>query len=183
MQTEEKRDLLISTAIGGLIGVLIVAFSREIPQMGLNDQYVIIQIIAFSLFAGSMPIRAYFATSPQGILVSTAISVTGVIVLIGVLADTVGILPNLILLIAYGIGAALTYTGFSGSFFSEQYLHLITIVVAAWILSFCIIILLGLVFGGAATLLSGVVLVAVVITFVVLCDSIAAEMNTVPTFP
>jgi len=182
MQTEEKRDILISTAIGGLIGVLIVAFSREIPQMGLNDQYVIIQIIAFSLFAGSMPIRAYFATSPQGILVSTAISVTGVIVLIGVLADTV-ILPNLIVLIAYGIGAALTYTGFSGSFFSEQYLHIITIVVAAWILSFCIVILLGLVFGGAATLLSGVVLVAVVMTFVVLCDSIAAEMNTVPTFP
>ena len=69
MQAEEKQDLSISIILGGILGGILVAFSQDLPHLGLNDQYVIVQLVALGLLVGSMPIRAYFGTSPQGILV------------------------------------------------------------------------------------------------------------------
>lgn len=183
MQADEKRDLSISVVLGGLLGAIIVGFSQGFPQMGLNDQYVIVQLIALGFLIGSMPIRAYFGTSPQGILVAIAVSVAGGIILIAMLSSTVDILYKLTPVVASIFGAAVTYIGFTGTLIPELTLHLVTIVIAAWVLSFGIILLLGLVLSGSATMLLGIVSVAVVVCFVVLFDSIVAEMDSVPTFP
>ena len=183
MQAEEKQDLSISIILGGILGGILVAFSQDLPHLGLNDQYVIVQLVALGLLVGSMPIRAYFGTSPQGILVPSAVSVTGGIVLIAMVASTIGISHKIIAVVAWIIGGAVNYVGFSSALVPDLALHLATIIIAAWVLSFGVILLLGLLLGGAATMLVGVVSVAVIICFVVVFDSIAAEMDTFPTLP
>lgn len=183
MQREEIRDLSLAILLGGLIGGLLVFFSQTLPNLGLNTNYVAVQIAAFALFVGALPVRAYFGSSPQGILVPVAVSITGAVIFVALLASTADVWLKLIAAISAVTGTVSAYAGFSTTIVPDYTLHLATIVLAAWTLSFGVILLLGLILGGASSILAWVVSVAVSITFVVLFDSIGEEMNTIPNIP
>jgi len=182
METEEKRDLSIAILLGGLIGGLIVFFSQTLPHFGLSDSYIAIQMAVFGLLVGVLPLRAYFGSSPQGILVSAAVSVTTGMIFVAVLASGAVIWLKLITAISVAVGGISTYFGFLSAAIPNYVLHLGTIMIVAWILSFGVVILFGLVLGGAGSILTWIVSVGVTITFAVLFDSIGEEMNTVPNF-
>jgi len=183
METEEIRDLSIAVLLGGLIGGLLVFFSQTLPHLGLNTNYVAVQIAAFGLLVGVLPIRSYFGSSPQGILVPAAVSVTGAVVFVALLASTADVWLKLIAGGSAVLGAISAYSAFSTPVVPDSVLHLATIGLGAWILSFGVVLLLGLMLGGATSILTWVVSVGIAIAFVILFDSIGEEMNTVPKIP
>jgi hypothetical protein len=177
MKKEEIRDTAIAAVFGAIVGGAIVAFASRLPRLGLSDQYLLVQLVAFGALVGSLPVIAYRSQTPQAILVSIALSVTGLILMGAVVASSLALVAKGVAVASLAVAVGATGAGFESSTVPDRTVHVASIVVAAWLLSFAAVVLLALLSAGTVPSFTWAVLIVVVIAFLVFFDSIGREVT------
>jgi hypothetical protein len=177
MKREEIRDVTIALLIGGLIGVSVLAFATRLPDIGLRAAYVAAQVVAFVVVFGALPAVSLHADTPQGILVPLGFSTAGGVLLAGLLRSDVPFELKVATTAGIAVSALVAHLALGRLGLPESVIVYPVVGAAAWLLAFAVIVFVALLAASQLTAFTWAAAVAVVVSFLVLFDSLGRELS------
>lgn len=166
----------MAVTIGTVVALCLAAFVLQIPELGLDDSYLYMQMIGFGVLIGVLPVIGYNGKTAQGIMVSICLTVTGVILLAALLLSGVSSDIKSLTLSALAVSAVSAEISYRTAV-PDVLVLFVSVLASAWIFAFSLVVFLGLLSGSVVPTFIWAGVIVGVAAFAVLFDSLTWEIS------